>query len=182
MRPVAAPLLAVLAPLLLSACLSPQAEYRPGLGTTLVVAHLETSSGTPLHDPALVVVFNEHYTFVELEDHAPPRRVSARVFSPSAEGLVEIPMPYDVLSMRLYFAAAGHFTEITSFKRQFGVGNIRYRTRLRVMPNWRAHYYTFLVPHLEVLLSEERYRVPPAEQHTLSRWLNERAAEFVSSP
>jgi hypothetical protein len=175
----AALLLAAVAALL-GACLPPQAHYSVGLGTSRISGYLLADPAQPAPGGPLVVIYLYHHQFVNYADGSAVLLTSARVVRPGRHGDFSIDVPADVVRMDILFIAPGHLTELYHFQRQLGVGDIDYRTTLKSMPDWRAHYYTFLSPQLQELIVEPRYRLAPAEQQVLVDWMQEQDARLGS--
>lgn len=160
-----------LLPALLSACLPPQAHYDLGLGTSRITGYLTVVPPRPTPGEPLIVVYQYHHQFVERGDGSALLLPTARVIQPRQQGDFSIEVPADVVRMDILFIAPEHLSELFHFQRQLGVGDIEYRARLQAMPDWRSHYYTYLSPQLEDLILEPRYRLAPAEQQVLGRWM-----------
>lgn len=168
-RPVLA-LALLLALLLPAACAPPGAEYRLGLGTRRIAGTVELEAPEAAGERPFIVVFRQHHGFVELGGRD-VRRTSAAVVSVGPEGGFEMRMPADVVAVDMFFVAPEHLTDVFQFSRSVGVGEVIYNTRLRRMGDWRSHFYTFLEPQLQPLVSDPRYNMGAGEELRLGNWL-----------
>lgn len=169
--PVLLPLL--LAAFLLSGCLPPQASFEVGFGTSTIRGQLKYTGGKQGASGGIIVVYKYHHKFIRTGDGRPLVLPTAHVVTVGRLGNFSISVPSDVISVDILFIAPDSLTQQFHFNRQLGIGNITYRADLQPMENWRDHYYTFLIPQLEHLIVEPRYRLNPAEQQRLSAWLME---------
>lgn len=169
---------ALLAALAAGGCVQSGASYDVGLGTSRVSGVLEASPDADAAGGPLVVAYKYHHQFVNQADGSAVLRPTAHVLRPGREGSFAIAVPADVVRMEVFFIAPGHLTDVFRFRRQLGVGNIRYRPLLPPMDDWRSHFYTFLGPQLEHLVVEPRYRLPPADQRLLANWLQRQTARL----
>jgi hypothetical protein len=169
--PVLLPLL--LTVFLLSGCLPPQASFEVGFGTSTIRGQLKYLGGKQGSSGGIIVVYKYHHKFIRTGDGRPLVLPTAHVVTVGRLGNFSISVPSDVISMDILFIAPGSLTQQFHFNRQLGVGTITYRANLQPMEDWRGHYYTFLIPQLEHLIVEPRYRLNPADQQRLSAWLME---------
>ena len=169
-------LLLGLAAILFSGCLPSQASFDIGFGTSAVKGYLKYSEGKEgkeRRSRGIIVVYKYHHKFIHTGDGRPVVHPTAHLVTVGRFGNFFINVPSDVISMDILFIAPDSLTQQFHFSRQLGVGDITYRADLQPMQNWRNHYYTFLIPQLEHLIVEPRYRLNPGEQHRLSAWLME---------
>ena len=153
-----------------SGCLPAGAEFDFGLGTSLVSGIVAgPAEGERVEDP-LVVVLKYHHTFIETPGGV-IRRPTAHVVSLDEGGGYNVGMPSDVVEMELLFLGANRLSDTLHVRRQIGVGTIRYRAILQPMTHWRSHYFTFIEPRVQNLITELRYGLSPDGQQRLGQWL-----------
>ncbi len=157
--------------LLLAGCLPPQADFEWGVGTSRITGFMTSLPTAPPGEGAIVVAYKFHHQFITYGDGQAVLRPTAHVVSVGSAGDFSISMPADVVAMDILFIAPERLTEQFHFKRQLGVGDVTYRAVMRPMGDWRSHYYTFLIPQLEHLIVESRYRLAPEGVERLSAWL-----------
>jgi len=157
--------------LLLGGCLPPRADFEWGLGTTEIVGEVEAGERPARGNPPLLVVYRHHYKFVEMADRPALTHPTVAVVPVPPDGRFRVPMPADVVAVEILFIAPDRLTDEFRFRRQIGLGRITYRAVLRPMPGWHDHFYTYLQPQLAHLITEERYRMTPADQLVLGEWL-----------
>jgi hypothetical protein len=58
------------------------------------------------------------------------------------------------------------------FKRQIGVGELRYDARLNRSEDWGNQFLLQTSPFLENFILEQRYKMPDAQQLFLGDWLD----------
>jgi nicotinamide riboside kinase len=46
--------------------------------------------------------------------------------------------------------------------------------------DWRSHFYTYLQPQLEHLITEQRYELSAFDQERLTAWLNDQKRRLES--
>lgn len=163
--------LGVMGLLMLVGCLPPQANFSPGFTTTRINGNLDLPGDRSLHGGPLIVVYSFHRSPVSDPDFGQVLTATAHLVYVGRGGAFSFPIPGDVVTADILFVAPGRLTEVFKFRRTLGVGTITYRTRLKPMPEWRSHYYTFLSPQLQHLITEPRYQFAPVDIHTLSQWL-----------
>ncbi len=176
--------------LLLAACLPEGVSWRAGWGSRQVRVVISDEEGGQL-SYALGVAYKYHHTFIRLDgaeeggeenlaqkvgqdDGRPLRRISAQVLRPDANGVMVISMPPDVVELEMLFMAPRRLTKVLRLRHQLGLGDIFYQAQLQSMSDWRSHYYTYLVPRLQPLLTEEGYGLSPRSQQLLGEWLSDR--------
>jgi len=98
-------------------------------------------------------------------------RPSAHVVTIATDGAYSLSLPADVVGITVFFMAPGKLTETFSFKRRFGMGKVLYDPELKAMPDWRGHFFTYLDPLMQELITDARYRLEPGGQKLLSEWL-----------
>ncbi len=170
----------------LSACVPQGATYRFGASTSEIAGAIDVEDpGTS--GPPLVLVYQYHYKFIDFGQGADPGRASADLVHPGEElthptaslayvaidGSFSIPVPTDVVAVEAFFIAPDRLTDLFQFRKQVGVGRIVYRPKLPRMPDWRNHFYTYLVPELEHVIVEARYELPVQDQQALSTWVTD---------
>ena len=157
--------------MMVAGCLPPQAEFEWGLGTNNITGTMASLPAKPPGEGGIVVAYKHHHQFITDGDGRALLRPTAHVVPVSSSGSFYVSMPADVVAIGLLFIAPGRLTEQFHFKRQLGVGDITYHAAMVSMPDWRNHYYTFLIPQLEHLIVESRYRLAPEGVQLLSNWL-----------
>jgi len=168
--------------MLLSGCLPPQAEFEWGLGTSRVTGFMAPLSPAPRGEGAIIVAYKYHHQFIHKGDGSAVLRPTAHVIPVDNSGFFSVSMPADVVSMELLFIAPDRLTDQFRFERQLGMGDITYRATMAPMGDWRSHYYTFLIPQLEHLIVDPRYRLAPEGVQRLSVWLQAQNRRFAPPP
>ncbi|MDH4247581.1 MAG: hypothetical protein OEW39_07175 [Deltaproteobacteria bacterium] len=175
--PVCLALLGVLA----MGCLPAGAEFDFGVGTSQVSGVLEgPSPGESVEDP-LVVVLKHHHTFIETPSGV-LRQPTAHVVSVNSVGGFLVEMPSDVVEMDVWFMGKNRLSDTLHLRRQIGVGAVRYRAVLRPMADWRGHFFTYIEPQMQTLITEARYRLAPEGQQRLGEWLLRNRSRLLSPP
>lgn len=164
-----------------AACAPPGAQYRLGLGTRRIAGTVTLEAPQAADERPFIVVFRRHHGFVELGGRD-VRRTSAALVSVGPEGGYEMRMPADVVAVDMFFVAPEHLTDVFQFSRKVGVGEVIYNTRLRRMQDWRSHFYTFLEPQLQPLVSDRRYNMGGGEELRLGNWLIAQKARMEGAP
>jgi hypothetical protein len=167
----------------LAGCLPPQASYSVGLSTSEIVGDLEVEDPDTAGKP-LILVYEYHYLFVQLNSgddanvpqHLPedtPTRLTASLAHVLSDGSFSVYLPTDVVKVEMFFISPDRLTEIFQFQKQLGVGRIVYHARLKRMPDWRSHFYTYLIPELEHVIAVSSYDFPVQDQAVLASWIGE---------
>ena len=170
--------------MLLQGCLPSRATFELGFGTSEVVGTVELDAGSAVEDEAIIVVQKNHYKFLPANFGASPfdpspLEAAQSLTHPTAHlamidhnGGFAISMPSDVVSMEIWFVAPGRLTEVFKYNRSAGIRRVFYRAFLPVAPDWRNHFYTYLVPQLQHFIVEARYRLSDQDQKQLADWLD----------
>ena len=169
-----------------SGCAPSGASFEFGLGTTEIRGRLDLQDAAPLDWQPLVVVYKYHYKFIpkppEGDTFAPPGTThepslthpTAHVVTVDKNGEFSLSMPADVVSVYVLFLARERLTDVFRYSRSLGIGRVTYQANLQVMSRgWRSHFYTFLEPQLQNLITEPRYQMSPLDQQRLGTWLSE---------
>jgi hypothetical protein len=154
----------------LSGCLPDRASFRIGMSTSEIVGVLDMSESES-SGPPLILVYKQHYLFAEVEPGVILTHPTAHLAAIRPDGTFSISIPTDVVEVEAFFIAPNHLTDEFRFHKQVGIGQIVYRPYLPRMPDWRNHFYTYLVPELEHVIVERRYDLPVHDQATLSAWI-----------
>jgi hypothetical protein len=171
--------LALVALFCLAGCLPQQASYDFGISTSQIVGDLEVEDPDTA-GPPLVFVYKYHYLFVnESSDDPVPHtpstvaRATASLAPVLSDGSFSISVPTDVVRLEVFFISPDRLTDIFQFQKQVGIGRVVYHARLKRMPDWRSHFYTYLKPELENVIVDSRYELPPQDQAQLAAWLTQ---------
>ncbi len=156
----------------LGACLPTNASWDFGLSTQQITVVFPKQPTPSLANSNLVVVFQRSHTFIETSPHGRlVRKISARVLRPNDVGVAVVSLPVQVLEADFLFMTPNHLTDTLHWRRQLGVGSIRYHVSMPQDPAWPHHFYTFLLPQLNVLLTETRFNLNAAETLALAQWI-----------
>ena len=167
----------------LMGCLPPQASFRPGLSTSEVNGVIDLPPpDDPGDGPPIVVVFRSHTLLTGFNDEPDLTRQDATLAHLGQYNQFTIPVPTDVVAVEIIVAAPERLTDTFHFHRQIGMGTITYKPSLPRMPNWRSHFYTYLQPQLEHLITEPRYQLSAFDQERLTRWLNDQKHRLETHP
>ncbi|MBI3992419.1 MAG: hypothetical protein HY342_04030 [Candidatus Lambdaproteobacteria bacterium] len=165
----------------LAACVPAGADFSLGVGTSRISGHYRLERFVPEHGPALMVAFKQHHKFIALDAGQTLTHPTAHVVVVGADGAYSVDMPDDVVSISILFVAPDYLTREFRFQRQVGIGNITYDPALQAMPDWRDHYYTYLLPRLQHLIVEKRYGLSDREQQQLGDWLRAQQARLATA-
>lgn len=156
----------------LGGCFPADADFRWGVGTTAIVGAVEAPGEPKLdfHD-VLIVVYQTHYLFQQIESERPVYRVSADLRSVDKYGEFRVPMPSDVVSLELIVIAPDRLTGQFKFNRQVGIGQVIYTPELLLHNDWYSHFYTYIQPMLSHLIVEPRYQLSMEDQQRLGDWI-----------
>lgn len=177
----------------LAGCFPPQASYDFGVTTTRVEGTLDVEDPQTAGDP-LILVYEYHYAFIELNEGKGPGMggaplmpgepmleldggrglayPTASLAAVRADGSFTISVPADVLRLEIFFISPDRLTDVFQFSKQLGVGRMVYRAKLPRMRDWRSHFYTYLVPELQHVIVEPRYKLPLQDQARIGAWLD----------
>ncbi len=165
-------------------CLPPQAEFSLGVGTSRIQGFVNAPAAAPGDGGPIIVSIQYHRTLLAEPDYGGEviLHPTVHVTYVGRGGLYSIPIPGDVVSAEVLFIAPGHLTQVFRFRRSLGLGVIKYRADLRPMPDWRDHYYTYLLPRLQHMILEKRYRLSDSHQQHLSEWLEVQDRRLIRRP
>lgn len=172
---------ALLAATALAACVPAGAEYDFGYATHQVSGRYELAGFRAENGAALAIVYKQHYKFLDVTTGKRITHPTAHVVVVRANGAYSVDMPNDVTEVDILFVAPDYLTHQFRFKRQIGIGNITFNPKLKPMIRWRDHYYTYLLPQLEHLIVDVRYKLSNREQQILGDWLHQQQARLSSS-
>jgi len=177
----------------LAGCFPPQASYNLGLTTTRVEGTLEVEDPQSAGEP-LILVYQYHYSFIEMNEERGPGMGGAPLMPgepmlqldgsrglayPTAslaavrpDGSFTISVPADVVRLEIFFVSPDRLTDVFQFSKQLGVGRIVYDAKLPRMRGWRSHFYTYLMPELQHVIVDPRYKLPLQDQGRIGAWLD----------
>ena len=162
----------------MSGCLPPQASFTPGVGTSEIQGRIELPGESNVPGPVLAIAYKHHHKFTAFENEPAVTHPSAHVITVGADGTFSVSVPPDVIRVELVFAAPGRLSDVFRFRRQLGIGTITYRARLRPIPDWRDHFYTYLEPEFRHLVAEPLFALPSRDMDTLTAWLASQKARL----
>ena len=161
--------------LVLVGCYPDQLNYKPGWGTRFIEGTVLEDSGEVLKSKCFIVVLEYYSQFIQFENESPLYAPEARLIFPEENSQYRISFDLEASAIELAFVSSGYVMQRFSFKRQIGVGELRYDARLSRSEIWRNQFLMETSPFLENFIIEQRYKMPDSQQLFLGNWLdNER--------
>ena len=132
--------------------------------------------------PPIVIVFRSHSLLTGFSGEPNLTRQTASLAHLGQYNQFTIAVPSDVVELQIIVAAPERLTDTFQFHRQIGMGTITYKPSLAHVTDWRSHFYTYLQPQLEHLITEPRYEMSAFDQDRLTQWLTDQKHRLESHP
>ncbi len=153
-------------------CYPESLNYKPGWGTRFIEGTLLEDSGKVLKSKFFIVVLEYYSQFIQFEKESPFYAPGARLIFPQENGQFRIIFDLQASAIELVFFSSGYEMERFRFKRQIGIGELRYDARLSKSKIWRNEFLLRVSPFLENFILEQRYKMPDSQQLFLGDWLD----------
>ena len=156
-------------------CYPDSLNFKPGWGTRFIEGTVLEDSGEVLKSKCFIVVLEYYSQFIQFENESLLYAPEARLIFPAENGQYRISFDMEASVIELVFVASGYNMQRFRFKRQIGIGELRYDSRLSKSQIWKDQFLTQTSPFLENFILEQRYKMPDSQQLFLGNWLdNER--------
>ncbi|MEE3122187.1 MAG: hypothetical protein VX399_06300 [SAR324 cluster bacterium] len=165
-------LFGVSANFLFTACFPPQVEFEAGWATKRIEGKMLSERGNETGADSFIIVLEYFSRFVQLENHQALYIPRAKLVRPEPGGRYEIYFDLRASAIEAVFIADGYKLERFRFQRQTGIGELRYKARMKPLESWREHFILEVSPFLENFILEPRYKLAPSHQLFIGDWLN----------
>ena len=169
----------LLLPALLGGCYPESLNYSPGWATRVIDGTVREENSKELESQAFIIVLEYYSNFVKFEDELPLYAPKARVVFPEKNGNFRISFDLKATAIDLTFVASGYSMQRFRFKRQLGIGELRYDATLSRSDVWQNEFILQTAPFLEKFILEQRYRMPDSQQLFIGNWMAEERRRFV---
>ena len=166
-------------PMLLGGCYPESLDYSPGWGTRIIVGTVKKVNSQQLESRSFIIVLEYYSNFVLFEDETLLYAPKARVVFPGKNGKFRISFDLKATAIDLTFVASGYSMQRFRFKRQLGIGELRYDATLSRSDVWQNEFILQTAPFLEKFILEQRYRMPDSQQLFIGNWMAEERRRFV---
>ena len=124
-------------PMLLSGCYPESLNYSPGWGTRMIVGTVKEVNSQQLESRAFIIVLEYYSNFIIFENESLLYAPKARVVFPEKNGNFRISFDLKATAIDLTFVASGYSMQRFRFKRQLGIGELRYDATLSRSDVWQ---------------------------------------------
>tara|TARA_B100000686_G_C16415064_1_gene774200 strand:+ start:181 stop:726 length:546 start_codon:yes stop_codon:yes gene_type:complete len=162
-----------------SGCYPEPIKYKVGLGTRLIEGTLLEKGGDSLKSKSFIIVVEYYSQFIKFENESPIYVPKARLVFPDQKGNFRINFDLRATSIELSFVASGYSIQRFFFRRQIGVGNLKYDVGLIPNQFWENEFYLQTGPYIENFILEQRYKMPDSHQMFLGNWLADLRRDFA---
>ena len=166
-------------PMLLGGCYPESLNYRLGWGTSMIDGTVKEVNSKQLESHAFIIVLEYYSNFVIFENESLLYAPKARVVFPEQNGNFRISFDLKATAIDLTFVASGYSMQRFRFKRQLGIGELRYDATLSRSDVWQNEFILQTAPFLEKFILEQRYRMPDSQQLFIGNWMAEERRRFV---
>lgn len=166
-------------PALLGGCYPESLKFTPGWGTSRIDGTMLEDNAKVLKNKGFIVVLEYYSRFVKFENEAPLYAPKARLVFPENDGSFRLNFDLKATAIDLTFIASGYSMQRFRFRRQFGVGELRYDARLKRSEVWETEFILQTAPFLENFILEQRYKMPDSQQLIIGNWLAEQRNAFA---
>jgi hypothetical protein len=160
-------------PALLGGCYPKSLNYSPGWGTRTIEGTVLEENAKVLESQPFIIVLEYYSNFVKFENESPLYAPKARVVFPEKNGNFRISFDIKATAIDLTFVASAYSMQRFRFRRQLGVGELRYDASLPRSEVWQHEFILQIAPFLENFILEQRYKMPDSQQLFLGNWLAE---------
>lgn len=172
-------LLLLVLPALLGGCYPKSLNYSPGWGTRTIEGTVLEENAKVLESQPFIIVLEYYSNFVKFENESPLYAPKARVVFPDKNGNFRISFDLKATAIDLTFVASAYSMQRFRFRRQLGVGELRYDASLPRSEVWQNEFILQIAPFLENFILEQRYKMPDSQQLFLGNWLAEERRGFA---
>ena len=166
-------------PALLGGCYPKSLNYSPGWGTRTIEGTVLEENAKVLESQPFIIVLEYYSNFVKFENESPLYAPKARVVFPEKNGNFRISFDLKATAIDLTFIASAYSMQRFRFRRQLGVGELRYDASLPRSEVWQHEFILQIAPFLENFILEQRYKMPDSQQLFLGNWLAEERRRFA---
>ena len=166
-------------PILLGGCYPESLNYSPGWGTRMIVGTVKEVNSQQLESRAFIIVLEYYSNFIIFENESLLYAPKARVVFPEKNGNFRISFDLKATAIDLTFVASGYSMQRFRFKRQLGIGELRYEAKLSRSDVWKNEFILQTAPFLEKFILEQRYRMPDSQQLFIGNWMAEERRIFI---
>ena len=166
-------------PILLGGCYPESLNYSPGWGTRMIVGTVKEVNSQQLESRAFIIVLEYYSNFIIFENESLLYAPKARVVFPEKNGNFRISFDFKATAIDLTFVASGYNMQRFRFKRQLGIGELRYEAKLSRSDVWKNEFILQTAPFLEKFILEQRYRMPDSQQLFIGNWMAEERRRFI---
>ena len=166
-------------PALLGGCYPKSLNYSPGWGTRTIEGTVLEENAKVLESQPFIIVLEYYSNFVKFENESPLYAPKARLVFPEKNGNFRISFDLKATAIDLTFIASAYSMQRFRFRRQLGVGELRYDASLPRSEVWQHEFILQIAPFLENFILEQRYKMPDSQQLFLGNWLAEERRRFA---
>ena len=159
-------------------CYPKSLDYAPGWGTSTIKGNVQELNSKKLESLAFIIVLEYYSKFVKFENESRLYTPRARIVFPEKNGDYRINFDLKATVIDITFVASGYNMERFRFRRQFGIGELRYEAKLSPSQIWRNEFILQIAPFLENFILEQRYRMPDVQQLFLGDWMAKERQKF----
>ena len=154
-------------------CYPEALKYKVGVSTFHIKGSLIQKGGGFLKSDSFIVITEYYSRFMQFEKESPIYVPKARLVFPNKKGDFHINFDLKATSINLSFIATGYKLHNFFFRRQIGVGNLKYNVELIKSESWKDEFFIQTRPYLEKFIVEQRYSMPDSQQLFIGNWLAE---------
>tara|TARA_B100001250_G_C19595958_1_gene698440 strand:+ start:193 stop:732 length:540 start_codon:yes stop_codon:yes gene_type:complete len=166
---------------ILSGCYAEPLKYKLGIGTFWIEGTVLEQNGNSLDSDSFILIVEYFPRFIQFENESPIYVPRARLAFPNKKGDFRIKFDLKATSIELAFVAEGYKMHRFFFRRQLGVGDLKYDLNLKKSISWKNEFFLQTRPYLERFIIEQRYGMPDSQQMFLGNWLAEIKRLFLKN-
>tara|TARA_B100000945_G_C20212630_1_gene516782 strand:- start:95 stop:649 length:555 start_codon:yes stop_codon:yes gene_type:complete len=161
----------ILVNILIGGCYPKALNYDLGWGTRTIKGNVQELNSKKLKSMAFIIVLEYYSKFIKFENESRLYTPRARIVFPEKNGDYLINFDLKATVVDLTFVASGYNMERFRFRRQFGIGDLRYEAKLTPSQIWANEFVLQIAPFLENFILEQRYRMADSQQLFLGDWM-----------
>ena len=168
-----------LMPGLLGGCYPKSLNYSPGWATSTIDGTVRGARAKMMESQPFIIVLEYYSNFIKFENESPLYAPKARVVFPDKNGNFRVSFDLKATAIDLTFIASAYSMQRFHFRRQLGIGELRYDANLSRSELWQQEFILQTAPFLENFILEQRYKMPDSQQLFLGNWLAEERRRFA---
>ena len=157
--------------LIISGCFPNQVNYEYGWVTKNIKGKILSEKNKIIPEKSFILVLEFFSRFIETSNDVTFYSPRAKIIYPDSYGNFNIYFDMRSSAIEIYFISPNYKIEHFKFQRQIGIGKINYQVKLLLQPNWREYFILNIVPLLENLILDTRYKLEPIHQLFLGDWI-----------